>query len=73
MLIRQFLVKSVKVALVVILLGVLTLISLFLAALIALQLPLDRPEQGLVFYILVALFTWACAYFAGDFFYNRKR
>lgn len=47
--------------------------SLFLATLIALQLPLDRPEQGAVFYILVALFFWTCAYFAGDFFYNRKR
>lgn len=73
MLIRQFLVKSVKVAITIIILGVLTLMSLFLAALIALQLPLDRPEQGLVFYILVALFTWTCAYFVGDFFYNRKR
>lgn len=73
MLVRQFLVKSVKVAIAIIILGVLTLMSLFVATLIALQLPLDRPEQGLVFYILVALFTWTCAYFVGDFFYNRKR
>lgn len=72
MLVRQFLVKIVKVAVVITILGVLTLMSLFLAALIALQLPLDKPEQGLVFYILVALFTWTCAYFVGDFFYNRK-